>query len=46
MLLYLSNTILFENIKQVWVDSIKATIPVQTSPIAVAYNSNNRDLRS
>jgi YVTN family beta-propeller protein len=42
LLLYLSSTFHFDNIKQVWADSVIATIHVGTSPSDVAYDSHDR----
>ena len=41
LLLYLSNTHLFEGIKQVWADSVISTIPVGNNPVGVAYDSGD-----
>ncbi len=41
LLLYLSNTFLFENIKHVWADSVIATLPVGTAPLGVAYGPDD-----
>ncbi len=41
LLLYLSNTFLFENINQVWADSVIDTIPVGSNPFGVAYDSGD-----
>ncbi len=44
LFLYISSTFLFENIKQVWADSVVATIPVGHNPEGVAYNPQTRDV--
>ncbi len=44
LLLYLSNTFLYDDIKQVWADSVIATIPVGHNPEGVAYNGYTHDV--
>ena len=41
LLLYLLNSFLFDDIKQVWADSVIANITVGTNPYGVAYDSND-----
>ncbi len=41
LLLYLSNTLLFQNINPAWADSVVASIPVGIEPTGVAYDSGN-----